>query len=67
MMAKKPLQLGRAVEWPDSPEKAVLDPVPNPQANTDYLVRFTVRAVSDNPEAPAAPAPPAGRGVPPAR
>src|SRR2546429_9247327 len=42
MMAKKPLQLGRAVQWPDSPEKAVLDPVPNPQANTDYLVRFTV-------------------------
>src|SRR3954463_1611297 len=42
LMAKRPLQLGRAVEWPDSPEKAVLDPVPNPQANTDYLVRFTV-------------------------
>src|SRR3954468_3770920 len=41
-MAKKPLQLGRAVEWPDSPEKAVLDRVPNPQAKTDYLVRFTV-------------------------
>ena len=41
-MAKKSLQLGRAVEWPDTPEKAVLDPVPNPQANTDYLVRFTV-------------------------
>ena len=47
-MSRKPskssseLQLGRAVEWPDSPEKAVLDPVPNPQANTDYLVRFTV-------------------------
>ena len=40
-MAKKPLQLGRAVEWPDSPEKAVLDSVPNPQAGTDYLVRFT--------------------------
>src|ERR1043166_6127970 len=41
IMAKKPLQLGRAVEWPDSPEKAVLDSVPNPQAGTDYLVRFT--------------------------
>jgi len=40
-MAKKPLQLGRAVEWPDSPEKAVLDRVPNPQGGTDYLVRFT--------------------------
>ena len=36
MMAKKSspksLQLGRAVEWPDSPEKAQLDRVPNPQA-----------------------------------
>ena len=39
-MAKKSLQLGRAVEWPDRPEKAVLDRVPNPQAGTDYLVRF---------------------------
>jgi 7-cyano-7-deazaguanine reductase len=45
MMAKKSLQkslqLGRAVEWPDSPEKAQLDRVPNPQADTNYLVRFT--------------------------
>ncbi len=49
MMAKKSsqkslpasLQLGRAVEWPDSPEKAKLDRVPNPQAGTNYLVRFT--------------------------
>jgi len=40
-MAKKLLQLGRAVEWPDSPEKAMLDRVPNPQAATNYLVRFT--------------------------
>ena len=38
----KSLQLGRAVEWPDSPEKAQLDRVPNPQADTNYLVRFTV-------------------------
>src|SRR5215472_12023374 len=38
---KRSLQLGRAVEWPDSPEKAVLDRVPNPQGGTDYLVRFT--------------------------
>jgi 7-cyano-7-deazaguanine reductase len=37
-MAKKSLQLGRAVE---SPEKAQLDRVPNPQADTNYLVRFT--------------------------
>ena len=35
------LQLGRAVEWPDSPEKAELDRVPNPQADTHYVVRFT--------------------------
>ena len=45
MMAKKSspksLQLGRAVEWPDSPEKAQLDRVPNPQGDTNYLVRFT--------------------------
>jgi 7-cyano-7-deazaguanine reductase len=39
---KSPLQLGRAVEWPDTPEKAKLDRVPNPQAGTNYLVRFAV-------------------------
>jgi 7-cyano-7-deazaguanine reductase len=36
------LQLGRAVEWPQRPEHAQLDRVPNPQNGTDYLVRFTV-------------------------
>ena len=36
------LQLGRAVEWPRTPDQAILDRVPNPQADTDYLVRFTV-------------------------
>jgi 7-cyano-7-deazaguanine reductase len=41
-MARKSLQLGRAVEWPKTPEEAQLDAVPNPQAGTDYLVRFTV-------------------------
>ena len=48
-MSKKPekspktggLQLGRAVQWPDSPEKAKLDRVPNPQKDTNYVVRFT--------------------------
>ncbi len=35
------LQLGRAVEWPTSPETAQLDRVPNPQKGTNYLVRFT--------------------------
>jgi hypothetical protein len=41
-MAKKTLQLGRAVDWPHTPEEAQLDRVPNPQVGTDYLVRFTV-------------------------
>ncbi len=36
------LQLGRAVEWPATPEAAQIDRVPNPQKGTDYLVRFTV-------------------------
>ena len=49
-MSKKPakpsksatrLQLGRAVEWPTTPDEAKLDRVPNPQRDTDYLVRFT--------------------------
>src|SRR3984885_12095983 len=40
-MAKRKLQLGRAVTLPASPEDAVLDAVPNPQAGSDYLVRFT--------------------------
>ena len=50
VMAKMPnksaksssLQLGRAVEWPATPEEAQIDRVPNPQNDTDYLVRFTV-------------------------
>ena len=37
----RPLQLGRAVEWPATPEAAQLDRVPNPQSTTPYLVRFT--------------------------
>jgi 7-cyano-7-deazaguanine reductase len=36
-----PLQLGRAVEWPHTPDEAKLDRVPNPQKDTNYLVRFT--------------------------
>jgi 7-cyano-7-deazaguanine reductase len=40
--AKSPaLQLGRAVEWPQTPEQAKLDRVPNPQKDTNYVVRFT--------------------------
>ena len=38
---KTRLQLGRAVAIPVSPDKAVLDSVPNPHADTDYVVRFT--------------------------
>jgi 7-cyano-7-deazaguanine reductase len=38
---KMPLQLGRAVAIPESPDKAVLDAVPNPHTDTDYVVRFT--------------------------
>jgi 7-cyano-7-deazaguanine reductase len=40
-MAKKNLQLGRAVKLPASPDEAVLDTVANPHAGSDYLVRFT--------------------------
>jgi len=40
-MARKPLQLGRPSPVPASPDKAVLDRVPNPHADTDYVARFT--------------------------
>jgi len=40
--SKKPLQLGRPVAQPDSPDKAVLDRVPNPHPDTNYVARFTV-------------------------
>ncbi|WP_420339371.1 preQ(1) synthase [Roseibium sp.] len=33
-------QLGASTELPDSPENAVLEKVPNPQASTKYMVRF---------------------------
>ncbi len=33
--------LGGKTELPNSPEEAVLEKVPNPQAGTDYAVRFT--------------------------
>ncbi len=35
------LQLGKNTSLPASPEEAVLDRVPNPQADTKYLARFT--------------------------
>jgi 7-cyano-7-deazaguanine reductase len=41
-MAKKTLpQLGRPTPIPASPAQAVLDRVPNPQADTNYVARFT--------------------------
>jgi 7-cyano-7-deazaguanine reductase len=35
------IQLGRAVGVPQSPDAAVLERVPNPHVDTDYVVRFT--------------------------
>jgi len=40
-MKNKALQLGRAVDLPQSPDDARLDAVVNPHRDTDYLVRFT--------------------------
>ena len=40
-MTEETLQLGRATVWPASPQEAVLDRVPNPQADTLYMARFT--------------------------
>jgi 7-cyano-7-deazaguanine reductase len=37
----KPLQLGKLVPLPASPDQARLDRVPNPHRGTRYLVRFT--------------------------
>ena len=34
-------QLGQQVDAPASPEDALLEAVPNPQAGTDYVARFT--------------------------
>ena len=40
-MAPKRLQLGQRSPIPASPDKAVLDRVPNPHAGTNYVARFT--------------------------
>lgn len=53
-----------ASKWFKRPVE-IVDSTVEQSANGD-LVRFTVKAVSDNPDAPA-PAAPAGRGAPPAR
>ncbi len=34
-------QLGGNTEQPESPEEAVLEAVQNPQADVDYVIRFT--------------------------
>jgi len=41
-MVRKPLQLGRPSRLPASPSEAVLDRVPNPHPDTNYLARFTM-------------------------
>ena len=43
-MARKRLQLGRPVAPPASPDKATLDRVANPHADTAYVARFTAPA-----------------------
>ncbi len=40
-MTKKLTQLGKQVAQPASPDKAVLEAVPNPHPGSDYVVRFT--------------------------
>ena len=40
-MTDPALQLGRPSTIPESPERAVLDRVPNPQADVRYVARFT--------------------------
>jgi 7-cyano-7-deazaguanine reductase len=40
-MSSKPRQLGKRVPIPVSPDQAILDRVPNPHADTNYLARFT--------------------------
>lgn len=41
-LAPQVTQLGRETKAAESPELAVLERVPNPQADTDYVARFTV-------------------------
>lgn len=40
-MAKKLTQLGQQVQLPSSPDVAVLEAVPNPHPDCDYVIRFT--------------------------
>lgn len=40
-MTEETLQLGREVPVPTSPETALLEAVPNPHPDTNYIARFT--------------------------
>ena len=40
-MAKKLTQLGKQVQQPASPDTALLEAVPNPHPDSDYVIRFT--------------------------
>ncbi|MCG5233771.1 preQ(1) synthase [Xanthobacter oligotrophicus] len=40
-MTDRPLQLGVSAALPASPEEAMLDRVPNPHPDVDYVARFT--------------------------
>ncbi|HEY4775326.1 MAG TPA: preQ(1) synthase [Xanthobacteraceae bacterium] len=40
-MARRSLQLGKPTRIPASPDQAVLDRVPNPHPDTNYVARFT--------------------------
>ena len=40
-MAKKPALLGKPTRLPASPKQAILDRVPNPHPDTNYVARFT--------------------------
>jgi 7-cyano-7-deazaguanine reductase len=41
IMQHKPIHLGQPSQIPPSPEAAVLDRVPNPHADSNYVARFT--------------------------
>ncbi len=41
IMQHKPIHLGQSSKIPASPEEAVLDRVPNPHPDTNYVARFT--------------------------
>ena len=40
-MSHKPIHLGQPTKIPASPAEAVLDRVPNPHPDADYVARFT--------------------------